>query len=824
MKKYLLGFITLCFFSTIVQSQQPVSLTSSEIFLQIKKLKVLGSVLYVGAHPDDENNYLLPYLAKEKLYRTAYLSLTRGEGGQNLIGPEQGIDLGLIRTQELLAARRIDGCEQYFTRAYEFGYSKTMDETLQIWDKEKLLEDVVWMIRKFKPDVIITRFPPDGRAGHGHHAASALIANEAFFLAADSTKFTNQFKYGVTTHQAKRIVWNTYNFGGNNTTSDNQLKVDVSVYNNLLGCSYGEIGAVARTMHKSQGEGRPKRRGIINEYFSYTAGEKFRNDLMDDVDLSWKKISSNNFIESEIDTVLINFNFEHPELSLPRLVDLYKQIKSLPKSDWVLEKSQEIKEIIEACSGVFIEAFTSQEYIVQGDSLKLNLSVANRKNLNLKINSISFDDMDTSFQKIISSNQIFSFSKNIAIPQQKKLTQPYWLEKSMMNNMFEVDDQNLIGKAESEPAYQATFNIEINGAKFTFIKPVFYKYVDPVRGELYQPLQVFPKLTISVDNAIKVSVNHQPIDAKIKFTSYKKGLQVKLLNCCSALDELKISKIFLEFNTDNSLQELDYTFKTKEEKKYNIEAEPTNNKEIFNKTLHQIKYDHIPTLTYFTDASIETKNVSVKTVGNKIGYIAGAGDKVPEALSQLGYEVDVLTEKDISIGNLQKYKAIISGIRAYNIYDWLLVKNEILNEYVKQGGNLIIQYIKSNFLNNKKIQAGPYDFSISAQLRVTEENAKVNFILPNHSVLNFPNKIIQSDFEHWIQERSTYQIDKADSNFVYPLQMNDSNDKPSTGSLAIAKYGKGNVVYLSLAMFRQLPIGNSGAFRLMANIIALSKN
>src|SRR3954454_7323931 len=275
MKKYFTTYILIvshsafCFFYFAFSSnaQTPPTYSSADIYLQIKKLNVLGSVLYVAAHPDDENTRLLAYFAKEKLYRTGYLSLTRGDGGQNLIGNEQGIELGLIRTQELLSARRIDGAEQFFSRAFDFGFSKSTEEALKIWNKEKILSDVVWVIRKFQPDVIITRFPGDERAGHGHHQASEILAKEAFIAAADSTKFPEQFKYGLRPWQAKRILWNTFNFGGNNTTSENQFKMDVGVYNSLLGKSYGEIASESRSQHKSQAFCIARQRGLTFEYF-----------------------------------------------------------------------------------------------------------------------------------------------------------------------------------------------------------------------------------------------------------------------------------------------------------------------------------------------------------------------------------------------------------------------------------------------------------------------------------------------------------------------------------------------------------------------------
>jgi LmbE family N-acetylglucosaminyl deacetylase len=763
-------------------------------------------------------------LAKEKMYRTAYLSLTRGDGGQNLIGSEQGVDLGLIRTQELLAARKIDGAEQYFSRAYEFGFSKTSNETLHIWDSVKVLSDIVWMIRKFQPDVIITRFPPDARAGHGHHAASAILANEAYAIAADITKFPEQFNYGVKPFKAKRIVWNTYNFGSNNTTSESQLKIDIGGYNSWLGKSYGEIGAEARTMHKSQGEGRPRRRGPLFEYFSHTAGDTAKTDLMDGIDISWKKIPNGNKIEGVIDLIISRYNFEKPEASIPSLVQLYKAIQAIQPSNWRNKKLQEVQNIIEACSGLFAEAFTSQEYVVQGDSLKASFFINNRKGVNASLKKIEMEGMDSVFSKPLLPNENLSFNKSFYVPQDKPLTQPYWLQEPQEKGMFVVKNQALIGNADSKPAYELNFTVNIEGVNFIIPKSIQYKYVDPVKGELYQPLQVFPIATVEVDNEEKVDiVGNENNDALITVKIYK--LNKKLEPYLQYGDgKTLLENSIIDFNNSTS-KIIKFKSHNKESVNYGVGCidHDTTAKE-YNKTLHQIKYDHIPTITYFTTAKINTHKLDVKTVGNKVAYIVGAGDKVPEALQQLGYSVDVLNEKDVTANNLSQYQAIITGIRSYNLLEWLTTKNNVMNDYINNGGNLIVQYLRSPLVNGKKIQVGPYNFSVNAQSRVTEEDATVNFTLPNHSALNFPNKITAQDFDGWIQERSTYQAEGLDSHFETPLTMNDKNDKPSNGSLAIAKYGKGNIAYVSLAMFRQLPAGVAGAYRLMANLIALPQN
>ena len=469
------------------------------------------SVLYVGAHPDDENNALLPYFAKEKLYRTAYLSLTRGDGGQNLIGDEQGVELGLIRTQELLAARKIDGAEQYFTRAYEFGFSKSADESLRIWDKEKILSDVVWVIRKFQPDIIIKRFPPDARAGHGHHAASAILADEAFTAAADPNKFPEQFKYGVQPWQAKRILWNTFNFGGTNTTSEDQLKIDIGGYNALIGKSYGELGGEARTMHKSQGEGRPKRRGQSFEYFTTTGGEPLQHDLMDGVVTDWKRIPGGEAIQSMVNTIINDYKIDQPELSVPALIKLFTAIKALPESNWRNKKLDEVQKIILACSALYLEATSSQAQVVQGDSLKIDFVLNERKDVHAVLKNISIENFDSAFTTSLPINQNFAINKALKVSNDKKISQPYWLEYPLKGGTFEVRDQLMIGKAENDPSFEASFVVNIEGEDFIIKRPVQYRVIDPVKGDLYEPIPVLPKLELSYDKDNYFSVNNMPV-------------------------------------------------------------------------------------------------------------------------------------------------------------------------------------------------------------------------------------------------------------------------------------------------------------------------
>ena len=822
-------------FSICVYCQVPKTFTSSEIFQQIKKLNVLGSVLYIGAHPDDENNALLPYLANEKLYRTGYLSLTRGDGGQNLIGDEQGVELGLIRTQELLAARRVDGAEQFFSRAYEFGFSKSAEEALRIWGKEKILSDVVWVIRQFQPDVIIKRFPPDARAGHGHHAASAILADEAFTAAADPKRFPEQFKYGVKPWQVKRILWNTFNFGGNNTTSEDQLKIDIGGYNSMIGKSYGEMGGEARTQHKSQGEGRPRRRGQSFEYFVNTGGIAPKNDLMDGITIDWKRIDGGEKVQSMINDILSSYNIEKPEMSVPALVKLYQAIQALPGNNWRNKKLMEVQQLVEECSVLFVEATSGQSNVLQGDTLRTTFFINNRKEVNASLKNIKLESFDSSLSIPLMLNQNFTFNKTLKISADKNISQPYWLVYPQLNGTFDVRDQLLIGKAENDPSFLAKFIVNIEGQDFVITRPVQYKYNDPLKGDVYQPIPVLPKIELSYDKENYLSINNKPVTVvnylKSNMNASRGWTNYPALSVLSdAPDKYDIQQ---KFSKNWSLkdrpmpqlqQNISYTFiptSTELNTSEEIYAIAKKGNEVYDGYTKTISYDHIPTITYFPKAKANLVKLDIKIIGKKIGYIVGAGDKVPQTLEAMGYEVKTLSAVDITDNNLKQFDAIITGIRAYNIYEYLSDKNDVLMRYVQNGGNLIVQYLKSNQVGAKKIQVGPYQFVVNPQSRVTEENAKVNFILPDHPVLNFPNKITEKDFEGWVQERSTYQAEQIDAHYEMPLSMADTGDKQNSGSLLIAKYGKGNFIYSGLVFFRQLPAGVPGAYRLMANLIAL---
>lgn len=828
-------FLFLVAFVCEANSQPPKSYTSAEILLQLKKLNVLGSVLYIAAHPDDENTRLLAYLANEKLYRTGYLSLTRGDGGQNLIGDEQGVDLGLIRTQELLAARRIDGAEQFFSRAFDFGYSKSPEEAMKFWGHDKILSDVVWVIRKFRPDVIITRFPTTGEGGHGHHTASAILAGEAFDAAADPTKFPEQLKQGVTVWQAKRILWNTFNFGGTNTQSSDQFKMDCGDYNPVLGKSYGEIAAASRSQHKSQGFGVPAQRGSVIEYFKTIKGDAPVADLMDGVNTGWDRLlwggqltgrpAKEDNAENLIDKIIKTFSVEHPEKSIPQLVKLYGKIESVTDDYWKEQKLNAIKDLIQNCSGLFLDATTNTQYAVQGDSLKINLVVNNRSGANILSADAHLNDDYIIFEQLKkNTNAVQTYS--MYIRPNAKITQPYWLETPMDKGSFNVTDQQQIGKGENDP-FSVVFSMLIEGKEFKFTKPIRYKYTDPVKGELYQPLTILPKLELNYNGNVFLAINNKPVEIG---THVKSNLSTVSTYTVTKQTTAQISNSNnpFDFKTDAKNAVINessaFTFTgVDSDRVEEIKLHAGDGQHIFHQYKRNIEYDHVPSIVYFHEATAKLSKIALKTEGNFVGYIPGAGDKIPEALIQMGYKVVTLKESDIRASNLRQFDAIVTGVRAYNTNEWMNNVYDELMKYVNEGGVLLVQYNTSNQIGPVKAKISPYPFNISRN-RITDEEAKVNFLIPDHPALNYPNKITDKDFDGWIQERSIYHAEKADTAYKNILSMKDPGEKEQDGSLIIANYGKGRFVYTGLVFFRELPAGVPGAYRLFANLIANNRN
>lgn len=826
-KRFAFFFIIVSLVSFRLQAQAPQVTTAADIYLGLKKLQVLGSVLYVAAHPDDENTRLLAYFSKEKLYRTGYLSLTRGDGGQNLIGNEQGIELGMIRTQELLSARRIDGAEQFFARAFDFGFSKSTDEALRIWNKEKILSDVVWVIRKFQPDVMITRFPQDARAGHGHHSASAVLAVEAFTAAADPNKFPEQLKW-VKPWQAKRILWNTFNFGGNNTTSNNQYKFDVGAFNPVLGKGYGEIAAESRSQHKSQGFGAALQRGAALEYFSVWKGDTVKTDLFDGVNTTWSKIRGGEAISQKIDQIISNYSLLAPGNSVKDLTGLYKDLQALEDGYWKEKKLKEVQQLIEACCGLWMEAYTSEQYAVQTDSLRFNFFLNNRNGNAVTLRSIRLNGFDTTINAVLAANQNFTAGKLLYITDSIPVSQPYWLKNEMLPGSFNVTDQQLIGNADNAAAFSVQYQVNIEGLDLTFTKPVRYKYADPVKGELYQPVVVVPPVLITPN--LNLLLSARPDSQSVRFTVHAMKNTSKASVSTSPVKGWNVSihsGMLKNMLMQGDEAEADVTLrpdpKTRTNGKTALTGSVNEQGESYAAELRSIAYDHIPLVSYFRMPVVNMLTLDLKTAGKKIGYIEGAGDYVPIALKQMGYEVITLKDIDLATYDLAQFDAIITGVRAYNIKESLNTNYYKLMAYVQQGGNLIVQYNTSNQIGPVVAKIGPYNFNIS-RTRITDENAAVKVLKPAHSIMNYPNKITEKDFQNWIQERSIYHAQNWDKHYETIFSLHDPTEKDDEGSLITTQYGSGHFTYTGLVFFRELPAGVPGAYRLLANIIALNQD
>ncbi len=798
--------------------------TSAQLGEDLQKLRVLGSVLHVAAHPDDESTHMLTWFAQQQHWETSYFACTRGDGGQNLIGDEQGVPLGLIRTQELLAARRIDGANQYFSRAFDFGFSKSTEEALVFWDRQLILSDLVWVIRKTRPDIIFTRFPPDARAGHGHHSASAALAIEAYKAAADPKMFPEQLKKGVDVWQAKRLLWNTFRFPGstgNSTISDSQFKVNIGDYLPFLGQSTGELAAYSRSQHKSQGFGFAVDRGRSSEYFATLGGEAPKEFLWDGVDASWNRVNPN--IDALIVPIIKDYNPEKPYESISALINLKKSIQALPSSPWTQKKIAEINAWVVSAAGVYLGATTSQGMVAIGEKLPIKTEFIVRAPINVDHVSISFAGIDTTILGKIEPYKKYPFNR--VITASAPITQPYWIQEAKATGHFNVSDQQKIGQAKVDPAYTAKAIFHIQGEEFSLEKPVQELIIDPVKGEILQPIAVTPKTVFRLSSNVvllpKGSKTTKTIQLSITALAALKPGRMEVKSGASVLANI-------------SLKEGMKAGEKREWPVYFNEAVVPDGKITSNLQLHiyagsenwidsldlqTIEYPHIPTQRYFTPVNLSLLHIDFAKKGNRLGYIKGAGDKVPEALKQMGYEVDFLGEKDLTAANLQKYDAVLTGVRAYNTNDyWENAYPEIM-KYIENGGNYVVQYNTASFLGPMKSSMSPYPLLVSRN-RITKEEAKPAFLLPSHTLLNSPNKISETDFQDWIQERSVYTAETNDPHFEFPLGFTDPNEAENKGNIAVAKYGKGQFIYTGLVFFRELPAGVPGAYRLLANLLA----
>ena len=817
--------------STVRSADQPPLLSpepmnASEIQLALQKLNVLGRVLYIAAHPDDENTNLMALWANGLLYETAYLSITRGDGGQNLIGSELGERLGVIRTEELLAARRIDHGKQFFSRGVDFGFSKAAEESLRIWNHDKILSDVVWVIRKFRPDVIVTRFSPEDKLTHGHHTASAILAQEAFSAAADPNRFPEQLAFAKP-WRATRLVWNTspFFFRNRNLPFDptGLTVLEAGGYNPLLGRAYTEIAAASLSMHKSQGVGSPPRRGARKEYFKLLQGEPMTSSLFEGVNTSWSRVPNSDSVAAEIRQIISKFNPADPAASLPQLLKLRQTLSGVKDELWIPQKKAEVNQIIAACLGLHVEASTANETFTPGQTATIKLEAINRSTVPVTLQEVQFPNTGVSMKidLALPSNELVTKDLSCKIPEDTPYSQPYWLRKHRMPGSFDVDDQNLIGLPENPPAVPVEALLQVNGQELRYLLSTKYRTVDPVAGEVQRPLVIAPPVFAKLADSVFVFPTSQPKPISVRVTAATGPVKGELKLALPPGWELSPASVPIDLKGADAETVATFTVKPPDQNSEGVlRAIVSTGNHDYSFDRVRISYPHIGVQTLMPPAEAELVRADIRKKGDRIGYIPGAGDDVPESLRQIGYSVKILSEREITAKNLAQFSAVVLGIRTYNTRDGISNWLPELFAYVKDGGVVIVQY--NTLADLKSNELGPYPLEISRD-RVTDENAEVRVLAPNHPAMSTPNQITSKDFEGWVQERGLYFPNKWDPAWTPVLSCNDPKEKPLDGGLLIAKSGKGFFVYTSYSWFRQLPAGVPGAYRLFANMLSLGK-
>ncbi len=851
-----------------------------EIRQALERLNTLGSVMMIGAHPDDEREPVLAYLALGRHVRTAYLSLTRGEGGQNLIGPEQGDELGIIRSQELLASRRIDGAEQYFTRAIDFGFSKTAAETLQKWDRNKVLGDVVYNIRRFRPDVVILVFTGTPRDGHGHHQASSILGKEAFSLAGDPTKFPEQLAY-VQPWTPKRLMMNAgfpgrgQNKGakdkGNNPPPADLLNIDVGTYSPELGASYGEIGGISRSANRTQGMGAAENKGSQINPMETVAGDKATKDLFQNIDITWNRLPGGAAVGEIVKQALDSFVPAHPEALLPLLVKtrpLIASIVAATKDPMAERKLNELDETIALCAGLSFEAQSDRAAVSPGATLRVNFTAIQRLPGQVALTGIRLTGMEDAptvnlAPTILINNQPSRYNTSFTVPRNQPYTQPYWLEQPKDGALYSVPDPREIGLPEDPPVLTAHFRVQLDGVDLDLPRPVEYRYVDRVLGEQVRPFTVIPPVAVSLPEHAVVFGDSQPRKIEVTVTSNSgKAAGDLRLELPSGWTAEPASSHFELAATEEQTNVFFNLTPPAGDSQGKIRAIAQVGDQTVTTGTEVIQYPHIITQTLLPPAEATLVRADIRILSKTVGYVMGAGDEVPQAIRQLGCEVTLLTEADLAHGDLARFDAIVTGVRAFNTRPDLRANYQRLFDYASNGGTLIVQYnvpergpgrggpgrggpaagpgrgapgqagpaqngpaqgTPLTFDDGQLAHIGPYPIRIVRNDRVTVEQAPVTFPHPELRLLHAPNQITSADFDGWVQERGLYFADEWDPKYVSVLESHDPGEMPLPGGMLYAPFGKGAYIFSAYDWFRELPAGVPGAYRMFANMLSAAK-
>ncbi len=842
----LIGSVLLTIPKTAIPSiETPEDRGAMGLSQALKRLDIVGSVLHTGAHPDDENSALLAWLARGQGIRTAYLSATRGEGGVNLLGSELFEALGVIRTEELYGARRLDHAQQFFTPNYEFGFSKSADDTFTKWPHDQVLGDFVRVIRYFRPEIIISRFTGTARDGHGHHQVAGIVTQEAFKAAADPSRYP---EYGKP-WQAKKLYLNGM---GNDQNVTAGPVLNVGEFDSDLGRSYSQIASEGRSLHRSQAQGsaqdagpRQTRLQLVQKMINTAddaplfAGVLYK--LTDLAQLDPRLLSGLMDIEQRITSIRQKVNLLRPQEIVPDLTAglvALQQIRGSTSNDHVQfllqQKEEDFQEAIRLAAGLLFDVIASDDTVVPGQEFNLTLSVINggpypfpgfRAITTLPPSWTMTPDGSTGS---LQPGQRLEQKYKVKVPATSDFTQPYWLRQPRRGDRFvwpdvppgllPTDDVLLMARAE----------LEYQGATIVMKKPAEFRRIDRMFGEQRTAVKVVPSLSVVVSPDIAV--------VPLKGTRQKEfTVTVENQNPAAVSGEVGLilpagwtaspTSRPLNFTQQGEKASLQFTVSVPATAgDYVVKAVAKSANQEFTSGYTTIAYPHIETRYVYSPAESKVEVLDVATTVSSVGYVEGTGDAIPDALRQLGINVTMLSAKDIATADLSRFPAIILGVRAYAVRDDLRAYNKRLLDYVSNGGTLIAQYNRSNEVGN--IQIGPYPLTLANvnqnnTERVTHEDAPVRILDPASSVLNVPNKIGDKDFEGWVDERGTFFLRSWDPRYAAPLESSDPGEPGRAGGLVIGKYGKGTYIYTGYSFFRELPAGVKGAYRLFANLVSV---
>ncbi len=766
-------------------ARPPDPLDAAHVRLSLERLRSTASVLYVGAHPDDENTAMLAWLASARHARTAYLSLTRGDGGQNLVGAELGAELGVIRTQELLAARRTDGAEQLFTRAVDFGYSKNPEETFATWNRDSVLEDVVRVVRRFRPDVIVTRFPTDGRGGHGHHTASAILSEEAFAAAADPARFPGCGPAWRT----RRLVWNAF-VPDTSKVDSTWLRIDVGRYDPLIGRSYGEIAAASRSHHASQGFGVPERHGAMPQWLAPRLGEPMGRDLLDGVTGSWRRFAGGERIDTLLARAVREFDDAHPAASLPRLAEIARAMDALREREPVIAALRaELADVIRSCAGLWIEAVASRANVVPGETLAVAIAV-HARGAAANVSEVALGEVRDAAPHALAPGAVLAETLRVVVPAAAEPTQPYWLRASAGRGLFAVADRALVGEPEGPPAFAARVVLETGGAPLSLALPVAYRWADPVLGERWRAVVIAPPASLDFEHGVLAFPDATPREVNVTARAIGASVRGRLAlelpagwTCAPAAADVALAK-----PGDETRVRFVVT-PGAGPARASIGARLVVNGRTWSRHRVEIDHPHIPPQTLFFPASVPAVRAEIAVRGTRAGYVAGSGDAAPDALHQLGFDVSTLTDEQLASADLSRFDVIVIGVRAFNTRPRLVALKERLVAYANAGGRVLVQY--QNLGEGVRGDLGPHPFALSTD-RVTDERAEVRALDPASPVLNAPNRIEAADWDGWVQERGLQFARVWDAHWSAPLSSHDPGEPARDGGLLVAPVGRGS--------------------------------